>query len=136
VIEEPAIPEPHVGTSYNPPVDAYQELLLKAHEIEEHKLKESTKLAAVKESMDSLWAAEKEPVRDDVAPGMLVEPLQSETDEDEMGEESGYRSRNRLPERKTKQQRSKAAKVLAEVIPVRSLLFFTTLIAFSETCAR
>ena len=103
---------------------AYQELLLKAHEIEEQRLKDSTKLAAVKKTIDHLWSAEKTHTREDVAPGMLVDPVQSETDEEDVGGESGYQTRNRLPERKTKQQRRKAAKLLAEVI-LTSWFFFS-----------
>ena len=46
-----AVHAPHQGTSYNPPADAHQELLLKAHEEEERKLTEENKFADVKERM-------------------------------------------------------------------------------------
>ena len=139
VIEIPPIPEPHLGTSYNPPVGAYQELLLKAHEIEEQRLKESTKMADVKKTMDQLWSAEQSHTSKDVAPGMLVDPVQSETDEDDVGGESGYQTRNRLPERKTKQQRRKAANLLAEVILASSCcccFSIAILTTVPETCTR
>ncbi|KAF7345354.1 Ribosome biogenesis protein NOP53 [Mycena venus] len=47
-IEVPAILEPHQGTSYNPPAVAHQELLLKAHEIEEKRVEKAAKLAETK----------------------------------------------------------------------------------------
>ena len=44
----PGIVEPHQGTPYNPPVEAHQEVILKAYEAEEKRLREAEKLAEVK----------------------------------------------------------------------------------------
>jgi nucleolar protein 53 len=115
VIEVPAIAAPHHGTSYNPPAAAHQELLLKAHEIEERRVREATKLAAVKEKMDQGWKAEAENSNEGVAAGMMVDSTTPETDDDDITGVGEVRPTNRRPERKTIQQRKKAAKLLAEV---------------------
>ncbi|KAJ7319259.1 ribosome biogenesis protein Nop53/GLTSCR2 [Mycena albidolilacea] len=110
-IEVPAILEPHQGTSYNPPADAHQELLLKAHGIEEKRVEKAAKLAETKEKIDqaTVEAGDETP---GVPPGMkLDEPVPIDIDEDE---DSAEVISKKMPERKTKAQRNKAARVLAQ----------------------
>ncbi|KAJ7669742.1 ribosome biogenesis protein Nop53/GLTSCR2 [Mycena olivaceomarginata] len=97
-IEVPAILEPHQGTSYNPPADAHQELLLKAHGIEEKRVEKAAKLAETKEKIDQ------------------ATPVPIDIDEDE--EASAEVISKKMPERKTKAQRNKAARVLAQLTPI------------------
>lgn len=108
----PAIHEPHQGTSYNPPVNAHQELLLKAHQTEERRLQEDAKLAEVKNKMHSSTTI----TVDGLPSGMLletpVEMLESDDEVDE--EEDGGSAPAKRPQRKTKQQRNKAEKRRAE----------------------
>ncbi|KAG6836114.1 hypothetical protein H0H93_011226 [Arthromyces matolae] len=52
-IDLQAVPEPHQGTSYNPTVESHQDLLLKAHEAEEKRLRELDKHAEVKKKMEN-----------------------------------------------------------------------------------
>jgi nucleolar protein 53 len=98
--------------SYNPPASAYQELLQTAHEIEEQR---ERKWAESKKKMGrvetSIVGAE-----EGVALGMKVDLVQSDDDKDgEADENYTVIDVKKLPDRKTKQQRSKAAKLLAEV---------------------
>ena len=124
MINVPAIVEPHQGTSYNPPVDAHQELLLKAAAVEEKRLKGLEKLAAVKAKMDS--ALQETDGLDDLgAAGMTVTTqIDSENTREEEAEEvneQGPSLPKNFANRKTKAQKNKAVKVLAEV----RLLFLT-----------
>jgi nucleolar protein 53 len=122
LINIPAIVEPHQGTSYNPPVDAHKELLLKAAAVEEKRLKGVEKLAAVKAKMDSALR-ETDGLDDLGAAGMTVlSQIDSENareEEREEGEEGDGHIMSSLPRnlanRKTKTQKNKAARVLAEV---------------------
>ena len=124
LINIPAIVEPHQGTSYNPPVDAHQELLLKAVAVEEKRLKGVEKLAAVKAKMDSALR-ETDGLDNLGAAGMTITTeIDGENAQEEEGEE-GDGQGSYLPRKfanpKTKAQKNKAARVLAEV-----RLFFPT----------
>ncbi|KAF5373463.1 hypothetical protein D9615_009513 [Tricholomella constricta] len=114
-IEVPAIVEPHQGTSYNPPVQAHQELLLQAHEIEERRIRDAEKLAEVKEKIESAkrQVEEQNPT---LASGMKLHGDIMEDDDGESvdGEGEGEVPAKRLPPRKTQAQRRTAARLLAE----------------------
>ncbi|KAF8212516.1 ribosome biogenesis protein Nop53/GLTSCR2 [Mycena galopus ATCC 62051] len=110
-IEVPAILEPHQGTSYNPPADAHHELLIKASEIEGKRVEKAAKLAETKAKIDQATVeAGDETVG--VPPGMKV-AIPMEEDEDPAAATEEVIPK-KMPERKTKAQRNKAAKVLAQ----------------------
>ena len=128
LIEIPAIVEPHQGTSYNPPVDAHQELLEKAAELELKRLRDAEKMAEVKTKMEEAKLTQ-EDYDMSVAPGMKVQELHGdEVEQLEEGEEISA-SVKQVPERKTKAQRNRAARLLAEVSlkPSSTILFLTSL---------
>ncbi|KAG7439418.1 P60-like protein, partial [Guyanagaster necrorhizus] len=102
----PAVVEPHLGTSYNPPADAHRELLLRAHEIEERRIAEAEKLTEVKNQMENARVGEDD--GNSGVPGMKVDIATTVEEEEEPSETF---SKPAL-ERKMKQQRRKAAKVL------------------------
>jgi len=110
--------EPHQGTSYNPPVDAHQELLLKAAAVEQKRLKDAEKLAAVKAKMDSALQ-ESNGLGNLAAAGMTVtgqvDDEDAEAEQREEGDGQGSSLPTKLPERKTKAQKNKAARILVEV---------------------
>jgi len=113
LIETPAIVEPHHGTSYNPPVDAHQELLEKAASLEVKRLRDAEKMAEVKTKMEQAKLTAEE-YDMSVAAGMKVQELYGEE-----GKEPGEGgevliSTKKVPERKTKAQRNRAARLLAE----------------------
>ncbi|KAH9474509.1 Ribosome biogenesis protein NOP53 [Psilocybe cubensis] len=118
LISIPAIVQPHQGTSYNPPADAHQELLEKAAAIELKHLEKLEKMAEVKNKMDSAKVTA-EAREEGVAPGMKVQEIGDvDMDDGEQEEENqdggeGLKTK-KVPERKTKAQRRKAARVLAE----------------------
>ena len=121
LIDVPAVVEPHQGTSYNPPVDAHQELLLKAAAVEEKRLKDVEKLAAVKAKIDNALQESNE--LDDLgAAGMTVAAQIDREDVEEEGKGDGQGSSlpTKLAKRKTKAQKNKAARVLTEVCPLFS----------------
>ncbi|KAJ6580989.1 P60-like protein [Mycena capillaripes] len=108
-IEVPAILEPHQGTSYNPPADAHQELLLKAHEMEEKRVEKAAKLAETKTKIEQAKGDVEETLG--VPPGMKVDDAVPDEDADPAASETIPK---KMPERKTKAQRNKAARVLAQ----------------------
>lgn len=118
--------EPHQGTSYNPPVDAHQELLEKAASLEMKRLRDAEKIAEVKTKMEEAKLTQ-EDYDMSVAPGMKVQELHGEEEQSEEGEEVSV-STKRVPERKTKAQRNRAARLLAEVSlrPPYSIRFLTS----------
>ncbi|KAG6916625.1 hypothetical protein DXG01_006121 [Tephrocybe rancida] len=108
-----AVVEPHQGTSYNPPVEAHQELLLQAHEAEERRIREAEKRAEVKEKMENA-KREVEEVNPAAASGMKLHDEVVEEEEEEVEATGDEIPAKRLPARKTQAQRKKAARLLAE----------------------
>jgi nucleolar protein 53 len=105
-------------------VEAHQELILKAYEAEEKRLREAEKLAEVKKKMEEAHTVE--PNQEGWAAGMkLAEKVLVEEDETEEGEERVVKS---VPDRKTTSQKNKAKRLLAEVCsipcPSTTLTFF------------
>ncbi|KAK7031589.1 ribosome biogenesis protein NOP53 [Favolaschia claudopus] len=109
-IQVPAILEPHQGTSYNPPAEAHQELLFKAHQQEEKRVEKAAKLAETKAKMEqaTVYAEDETP---GVPAGMKMD--ESAPIEEEDGD-AAEAIPKKMPERKTKAQRNKAAKLLAQ----------------------
>jgi nucleolar protein 53 len=120
VINVPAIVEPHQGASYNPPVDAHQELLLKAAAVEEKRLKGVEKLAAVKAKMDNALLETDGSINLGAAGMTVTAQIDSENAREEEAEEvdgQGLSLQRNFSKQKTKTQKNKAARVLAEVCP-------------------
>ena len=113
----PAVSDPHRGISYNPPQDAYSELLETAIQAAQKQVAEEDKHMDIKETME----AARYTVHIDVprgAEGMTIDTLMEDTAEDPVngeGEEVIEVVPTKILTRKTKQQRQKARKVLAEV---------------------
>ena len=116
----PAVPVPHVGTSYNPPEAAHTELLRAAHEAELRRVQEAEALEATKAHILSARHADGGS-GDGGAPGMLIdkpgEGVEEQgdrvpADHSQGGPDATTKS---VPQRKTKQQRRKAEKLRAEV---------------------
>ncbi|KIY72215.1 P60-like protein [Cylindrobasidium torrendii FP15055 ss-10] len=113
-VESAAVLDPHVGTSYNPPVNAHQDLLLKAHAREEKRVQDAAKLALVKNRMDQARANQVDS-NSGVFGMKLDTPKDGDEEEGNEGNAEGTETHTRpQPARKTKQQRKKAAKQLAE----------------------
>jgi len=113
IIELPAVTEPHQGTSYNPPVEAHTELILKAHEMEEKKAKEAEKMMAIKDRIGRGFVA-KGSIEEGVPEGMTVDEGAGDDVEGEAGGDEAPIAK-KMAERKTKQQKAKAARLRAEV---------------------
>lgn len=119
--------EPHQGTSYNPPVDAHTELILKADDLEERREKEAERLKEIKARMSGAVGSVGV-TQDGVPEGMALD--EAVEDDEVQGEGEGENvngpSVKKAPARKTKQQRTKAARQRAEVLlysrPLRPLL--------------
>ena len=109
VIELPAIPTPHQGTSYNPPAKAHQDLLRAAHVVEEEGMKGADDGRDVHERMARARQLG-DATKDGLPPGMALHEV-----EEEEGEELPTPLVKPAPSRKTKQQRRKAQRVLEEV---------------------
>jgi len=131
LIEIPAIVEPHQGTSYNPPVDAHHELLLKAAAIEEKRLQDAERMAEVKKKMEA--AKLTQGVADITVPaGMVVQKIEDGDELDNV--EESLTSSRKLPERKTKSQKNRAIRVLTEVCLVESYQNMNTHPHLTEAC--
>ena len=113
IIEIPAIDEPHQGSSYNPPVEAHTELITKANQTEEKRFEEAERLKAIKEKISGA-VGDGVPGQDGVPAGMVVDE-NVDSDEEEDAVDVDVPLRKKLPARKTKQQRAKAARQIAEV---------------------
>jgi nucleolar protein 53 len=113
----PAVSDPHRGTSYNPPQDAYSELLETAIQAVQRQVAEEDKHMDIKEAME----ASRHTLRIDVprgAEGMTIDTLIEDTAEVPIIGEEGEAIEvvpMKILTRKTKQQRRKAGKILAEV---------------------
>jgi nucleolar protein 53 len=115
LIELSAIEEPHQGTSYNPAAIAHQELLLRAHAVEEKRLEEEARLKGVRGKMEQAKLTVDEDILG-VPPGMKVdEPGQEDSDDINSNAIVDVAVPKPLPKPKTKQQRNKAARREAEV---------------------
>ncbi|KZT26047.1 tumor suppressor protein Gltscr2 [Neolentinus lepideus HHB14362 ss-1] len=110
VIQIPAISEPHVGSSYNPPAQAYQELLLSATQIEEKRTKEAEKLKVWQEKVDLAKKFASQEQQEGVPSGMSVGD--GEAVEEEHSEEGIVTKKS--SQRKTKKERKKAERLRKE----------------------
>jgi len=113
VIEIPAIVEPHQGTSYNPPVDAHTELILKADDLEERRAKEAERLIEVKQRIARAGSTAGV-TPEGVPEGMVVDEGVDDDEVEVEGDDMEGPLAKKAPARKTKQQRSKAARQLVE----------------------
>lgn len=112
-ISVPAVPSPHEGTSYNPPVAAHTSLLRQAVEAEEKRAREEEELKRTKEKLEQARRVAQAEAVEGTAQGMAVQAAEDANEEQETGEVSA----KKIPERKTKQERKKAEKLRAEVRP-------------------
>jgi len=117
VIMAPAVSDPHRGISYNPPQDAYSELLETAIQAEQKRVAEEEEYAKTKDEMEN--ARHVLPIdAPRGAEGMTIDTPMEDAAEDPLdgeGEEVIEVIPTKVPMRKTKQQRRKARRVLAEV---------------------
>ena len=109
MIELPAISTPHQGASYNPPVEAYQDLLRSAHEIEEAVTKNAGKGRDVHERMTQARHVG-HITEEGLPPGMTLHEVDAEGEE-----ETATPLVKPPPPRKTKKQRRKFQRALEEV---------------------
>ncbi|KAJ2916207.1 hypothetical protein MD484_g4187, partial [Candolleomyces efflorescens] len=113
MIDVPAVVEPHQGTSYNPPVDAHLELLRKAHEAEERRVAEAERLAETKKKMEAARMDADDDGHGALPSGMRLDAAADDEGEEEQEEEEQAVVRKQ-PKPKSKAQKNKAAKLLAE----------------------
>ncbi|EPQ50756.1 P60-like protein [Gloeophyllum trabeum ATCC 11539] len=111
-IQLPAVEQPHVGTSYNPPVDAHTELVLSAAQIEEKRIREAEKLKEWQEKADAARKVAREEEAEGVPPGMTVG--EGEEDPEAGVDEVEGRVAPKMPRRKTKQDRKRAERLRKE----------------------
>ena len=115
MIELPAIPTPHQGTSYNPPAEAHQDLLRTAHAVEEEGVKGADDGRDVHERM--MRARQLGNVtQEGLPPGMALHEIEQEGEEETVAPLV-----KPVSTRKTKQQRRKAQRALEEVRPLQPL---------------
>ena len=107
-----AVPSPHEGTSYNPPVAAHSSLLHAAVQAEEKRAQEEEELKRTKEQMEKARrVAQDEAMEEGTAPGMTIQEVVEGTEDIEVSIEAPAK---KVPERKTKAERRKAEKLRAE----------------------
>jgi nucleolar protein 53 len=113
IISATAVSAPHQGSSYNPPVDAYKDLLSTAVRAEEKRLKEQQKYDAIKTKIEAAVTNGTEAAVE----GMIID---IPGDEDQQDAESAHSQEDnvvptRPARRKTQQQRRKALQIAQEV---------------------
>lgn len=115
IIQLPAISEPHQGTSYNPSVEAHTELILKASEAEVKRAKEVDRMMEVKNRIGRAVVG-KAAWEEDGVEGMIVDDgVDGAADLEGVEGDVETPIMKKIPERKTKQQKAKAARLRAEV---------------------
>ncbi|KAH7883124.1 P60-like protein [Phlebopus sp. FC_14] len=110
-IDVPAVSIPHQGTSYNPPVQAHEELVLEAYKVEKRREEEAHKLAEYRRRIEQAWKNVINDVPQGVAPGMVIDLT---GDDQEPVTTSVAVVSEKPPARKTKQQRARLARQRAE----------------------
>jgi nucleolar protein 53 len=111
-IRVPSIAQPHQGTSYNPLAAAHEELLSSALKAEVERTEAAEKQKEWAEKVEKAQSAARAEEVSGVPAGMSVGNGEEGSDEEEWG---GVLVPVKRPERKTRQQRAKAAKLLEEV---------------------
>lgn len=111
-IDVPAVPVPPQGASYNPPVQAHEQLLLEAYQIEKRKQDEADRLAEYREQIDGAQQNSPGCIVDGVPPGMTVDEILEDVDEPAPTDTAVVPPR--ASARKTKQQRTRILKQKAE----------------------
>ncbi|KAJ3847163.1 ribosome biogenesis protein Nop53/GLTSCR2 [Lentinula lateritia] len=106
----PAVPLPHAGTSYNPPVQAHTELLHRAHDQETVRLREDIRWKEIGQAIKDGVTTQPDPVSG--VEEMVSHNLEEDVDQEEKGEET--LPLRKIPQRKTKAERRKATKLLAQ----------------------
>ncbi|EKM56661.1 uncharacterized protein PHACADRAFT_194252 [Phanerochaete carnosa HHB-10118-sp] len=109
-IAVPAVPSPHEGTSYNPPVAAHTSLMRLAVEAEEKRAREEEELKRTKEQTELARRTTQAEAVEGVALGMAVPEIVDDEEQREVAEVPT----KKIPERKTKQERKRAEKLRAE----------------------
>lgn len=112
MIDVPAIVFPHPGASYNPPVQAHEELLMEAYKVEQRRQDEADRLREAQKKIEQARVFAANDVSGDVPTGMIIDEIK---DDGETILNTQAVVPKRLPERKTKQQRARMAKQKAEV---------------------
>ncbi|KAJ3890038.1 ribosome biogenesis protein Nop53/GLTSCR2 [Lentinula edodes] len=109
LISLPAVPLPHAGTSYNPPVQAHTELLHRAHDQEEVRLREDIRWKEIGQAIKDGVTTQTDLVS--VVEEMVSHNLEEDVDKEEKEETLPLR---KIPQRKTKAERRKATKLLVQ----------------------
>ncbi|KAJ4480474.1 ribosome biogenesis protein Nop53/GLTSCR2 [Lentinula edodes] len=109
LISLPAVPLPHAGTSYNPPVQAHTELLHRAHDQEEVRLREDIRWKEIGQAIKDGVTTQPDLVS--VVEEMVSHNLEEDVDKEEKEETLPPR---KIPQRKTKAERRKATKLLVQ----------------------
>ncbi|KAI5984074.1 P60-like protein [Pisolithus albus] len=113
IIDAPAVSLPPEGASYNPPVQAHNDLVLEAYAVEKRKQEELHNLASYREKIElpkgNVGSAE------DVPAGMTVDDGVADDEGEDEGDLKGDAVvQRRKTVKKTKQQRARMMKLRAE----------------------
>ncbi|KAI9567611.1 P60-like protein [Boletus coccyginus] len=111
VIDVPAVSVPHPGASYNPPVQAHEELLMEAYKVEKRRQEEADRLLESRKKIEQARAFAANAVTEGVPTGMVIDEIK---DDKETIVNTPAVVPKRLPAKKTKQQRTRMAKQKAE----------------------
>ncbi|KAI0752854.1 P60-like protein [Daedaleopsis nitida] len=117
-IELAAVPSPHEGSSYNPPVTSHQDLLRTAHEKEELKLKEAEQLEEIKARMEKARTIAREDQEAGMARGMKLE---ASTELEEEEQEGGKKAERLRAEKRALAEKAARKRMLASVDSAKSL---------------
>lgn len=112
MIDVPAVSVPHPGASYNPPVQAHEELLMEAYKVEQRKQEEADRLSEARKMIEEARTFAVADVTEGVPAGMVIDEIQ---DDGEPTPNTPAVVPKRPPVKKTKQQRARIAKQKAEV---------------------
>ena len=112
MIDVPAVSVPHPGASYNPPVQAHEELLMEAYKIEQRRQEDADRLLEARKKIEGARAFAANEVMEGVPAGMVIDEIK---DDGETIAHTPAVVPKRVGARKTKQQRARKAKQKEEV---------------------
>jgi nucleolar protein 53 len=78
VIKVPVVSVPHPGASYNPPVQAHEELLVEAYKVEQRRQEEADRLLEAREKINRARAFAVNAVTEGVPAGMDIDEIKDD----------------------------------------------------------
>ena len=78
VIDVPAVSVPHPGASYNPPVQAHEELLMETYKVEQRRQEKADRLLEARQKIERAHEFAANDVTEGVPAGMVIDEIKDD----------------------------------------------------------